>query len=301
MENQEKKKNRFEEKKEARDEAIASYDLSKLSKPVNDVETSGPKKMKNFDLWPTWKSTLVGLAGIIAVIIVWSIYAFICENNGETSWLSSPWGVCKTFVETVQNGVLRKHLSFSMQRIIIGYLLALITSIPVAFVMAWYKPFRAFFDPFIQFMRCIPPIAYVPVVVAAMGVGETPKYFIIWLAVFLTMTVTIYQGVRNVDLTLVKAAYTFGARDKDLFSGVIVPSAFPFILTAMRLGVGAAMTTLVAAELTGAMYGLGSFINSQGTNLEMDYAIMGIIVLGLFGIFFDKVLLVVEKRLTRWK
>ena len=115
------------------------------------------------------------------------------------------------------------------------------------------------------------------------------------------MTVTIYQGVRNVDLTLVKAAYTFGAKDRNLFLGVIVPSSFPFILTAMRLGVGAAMTTLVASELTGTTYGLGAFIQTQGSNLEMDGAIMGIIILGLVGILLDKLLLLAEKRLTRWK
>ncbi len=285
-------------KKEA---AIAAIDLATLSKPVNDVATSGPKKMKDFSLWARWKTFLVGFVGVVCIIGIWWLYAIIREAGGQTSWLSSPDLVWQAFVQTVSNGILWKHLSYSLQRILIGYLLALVSSIPVAFIMAWYKPFRAFLDPFIQFMRCIPPIAYVPIVVAAFGPGEESKYFIIWLAVFLTMTVTIYQGVRNVDLTLVKAAYTFGARDRNLFLGVIVPSAFPFILTAMRLGVGAAMTTLVAAELTGATYGLGSYINTMGSNLAMNYAVMGILVLGFFGILFDKVLLVIEKRLTRWK
>ena len=115
------------------------------------------------------------------------------------------------------------------------------------------------------------------------------------------MTVTIYQGVKNVDLTLVKAAYTFGAKDKNLFLDVIVPSSFPFILTAMRLGVGAALTTLVAAELTGTTYGLGAMIQSQASNLNFGVAIMGIIILGVFGIILDKILLFAEKKLTKWK
>lgn len=296
-----KKPSLIERKKLEREAKIAAVDLTALSKPVNDVETSGPKKMKDFSQWAWWKSALVGFAGIVFVFILWWVSAIIRESNGETSWLSSPPAVWNALVTTIQNGILWKHLSYSIQRILIGYALALCASIPVGFIMAWYKPFRAFLDPFIQFLRCIPPIAYVPVVVASMGVGEEPKYFIIFLAVFLTMTVTIYQGVKNVDLTLVKAAYTFGARDRNLFTGVIVPSAFPFILTAMRLGVGAAMTTLVAAELTGATYGLGSYINTQGNNLRMDTCIMGILLLGIFGILFDKVLLFVEKRLTRWK
>lgn len=289
-----------------RAERVSKIDLSKLSKPVNDVATSGPKKMKDFSLWPFWKTALVGLIGVLFVIFAWWLYSFIRESNNQTSWISSPPEVWERFIYMASsegNFNLWKHLGYSMQRVLVGYAIAVVTSIPVAFVMAWYRPVRAFLDPFIQFMRCIPPIAYVPIVVAAfasMG-SESAKYFIIWMAVFLTMTVTIYQGVRNVDLTLVKAAYTFGAKDRNLFTGVIVPSAFPFILTAMRLGVGAAMTTLVASELTGTTYGLGSFINTKGSNLEMGYAIMGIIVLGICGILLDKVLLFVEKRLTRWK
>ncbi len=292
----------YEAKKE---EEISRVDVSSLSKPVNDAATSGPKKMKDFTLWKGWKTALVGLAGVIFVIFIWWLYAFIQSKTGGTSWLSDPWTVLQRFIDMAgrKNTFLWQHLGYSMQRVLVGYGIALITSIPVAFIMAWYKPVRAFLDPFIQFMRCIPPIAYVPIVVAAFTQfgSEAPKYFIIWLACFLTMTVTIYQGVRNVDLTLVKAAYTFGARDRNLFMGVIVPSSFPFILTAMRLGVGAAMTTLVASELTGTKYGLGSFINYQGNELRMDNAVMGIIVLGLCGILLDKILLLIEKRLTRWK
>lgn len=291
------------DKKEAE---IESVDVSSLSKPINDAATSGPKKMKDFTLWAGWKTALVGLAGVIFVIFIWWLYAYIKVNvmNG-TSWISDPWTVLQKFIDMAgrENTYLWEHLGMSLQRVVIGYLIAIVTSIPVAFIMAWYKPVRAFLDPFIQFLRCIPPIAYVPIVVAAFASGnpESAKYFIIWMACFLTMTVTIYQGVRNVDLTLVKAAYTFGARDRNLFIGVIVPSSFPFILTAMRLGVGAAMTTLVASELTGTTLGLGSFINTQGSALNMSSCVMGIIVLGICGILLDKILLFVEKRLTRWK
>lgn len=291
---------------EKREKEIDSVDLAHLSKPVNDVATSGPKKMKDFSLWATWKNILVGVIGVLFVIFVWWLYSYIAKSNGQTSWLSDPITVFNKFTKMAGSEgsfFLWKHLGASCQRVLVGYGIAILLSIPIAFIMAWYRPFRAFLDPFIQFLRCIPPIAYVPIVVAAFSSfgSEAPKYFIIFLACFLTMTVTIYQGVRNVDLTLVKAAYTFGAKDRNLFLGVIVPSSFPFILTAMRLGVGAAMTTLVASELTGTTYGLGAFIQTQGSNLEMDGAIMGIIILGIVGILLDKLLLLAEKRLTRWK
>ncbi len=285
-----------------REKEIANVDLATLTKPINDVQTSGPKKMKDFSQWSKWKTFLVGVIGVLVIIFVWALYSYvIVEVQGRTSFISSPSSVWSSFETVVGNGIIWTHLGYSLQRVLVGYAIAICLSIPVGFIMAWYKPIRALLDPFIQFLRCIPPIAYVPVIVFGFGIGESSKYFIIFLACFLTMTVTIYQGVKNVDLTLVKAAYTFGARDKDLFAGVVVPSSFPFILTAMRLGIGAAMTTLVAAELTGTIYGLGAYINTQGSYLRMDNAIMGIIVLGALGIIMDKILLFVEKSLTRWK
>lgn len=298
----------IEERKAKKQAEVDAVVVENLSRPVNDVKTSGPKKMKDFSPWAFWKSTLVGLGGVIFVIICWQIYSVICDLNQQTCFLSSPLNVCQAIGEmattTLKRGdppILFIHMGLTFSRVLVGYAIALVCSIPVSFLMAWYKPVRSFIDPFIQFLRCIPPIAYVPLVVAAMGVGEPAKYFIIFLACFLTMTVTIYQGVKNVDLTLVKAAYTFGAKDRNLFLDVIVPSAFPFILTAMRLGIGAALTTVVAAELTGAQYGLGALVQNQAQSLAFDYAISGIVMLGAFGILFDKLLLSVEKKLTRWK
>lgn len=299
------------ELKERHEAEVAAVNVNALTRPYNDARSSAPKKMKDFSPWVWWKSLLVGLIGVAFVFLIWQIYAWVQTAQNNTLFLSSPAEVWRAIVDlatstaTLEDGskanLLWEHIWMTFSRVLVGYFIALGTSIPIAFLMAWYRPVRSFLDPFIQFLRCIPPIAYVPLVVAAMGINESAKYFIIFLACFLTMTVTIYQGVRNVDLTLVKAAYTFGAKDRNLFGGVIVPSAFPFILTAMRLGVGAALTTVVAAELTGATYGLGALVNSMAGNSRYDYTIAGIILLGLFGILFDRVLLFLEKRLTRWK
>ena len=105
-----------------------------------------------------------------------------------------------------------------------------------------YKPVRYIIEPWIQFIRNIPPLAYVPLVVISAGVGRRPQVIVIWLATFLIMTVTIYQGVRNVDETLIKAARVLGAKDKDIFVKVVFPATTPFILTAVRLGVSVAVS-----------------------------------------------------------
>lgn len=110
-----------------------------------------------------------------------------------------------------------------------GYFLAFIIALPVAILMAWYLPVRNIIEPWIQFVRNIPPLAYVPLIVACAGVGRKPQIITITIACFLIMCVTIYQGVINVDETLIKAARVLGASDKDIFIRVITPATLPFI------------------------------------------------------------------------
>ncbi len=167
--------------------------------------------------------------------------------------------------------------------------------------MGWYRTFRNLVDPWIQFFRTIPPIALIPMVILLMGTGEKAKITVIFITSFLVMTVTVYQGVRNIDMTLVKAAYTFGASDLSIFAQVVIPYSFPFILTAARLGVSTALTTLIAAEMTGTFYGLGSMIQTAQIYFRMDKVLLGIICIGAIGFVLDRLLLLAEKRITRWK
>lgn len=284
-------------------EEVAAVDLSRLDAPYNDPKKTGNTKVRDFSPWERWKVFLVGFIAVVVFFFAWWLATYL--NSDLKSFLSNPVDIFNALIDfgfsPDREYILWTHIGYSLSRVLVGYVIALVTSIPIAFLMAWYKPFRAVLDPFIQFLRCIPPLAYVPIIVVALGTGESSKYFIIWLACFLTMTVTIYQGIRNVDMTLIKASYTFGARDKNLFVDVVVPSSFPFILTAMRLGVGVALTTLIAAELTGGRFGLGAFVNSMGNVTRFAEAFMGIIILGAIGIIFDKLLLLLERRLTRWK
>ena len=174
-------------------------------------------------------------------------------------------------------------------------------ALPVAILMAWYKPVRFVIEPWIQFIRNIPPLAYVPLIVIAAGVGRKPQIIVITIACFLIMCVTIYQGVINVDETLIKAARVLGATDKDIFIRVIAPATLPFILTAIRLGASVALTTLIAAESTGAMAGLGMRIRSLNNSFEAAPMLLYIIIIGILGITIEKLIKTAERRLTSWQ
>ena len=201
----------------------------------------------------------------------------------------------------IERGVLWQDFSSSMISVVMGFVLGFVTSVPVAFLMAWYRPVRYIVEPWIQFIRNIPPLAYVPLVVISAGVGRRPQVIVIWLATFLIMTVTIYQGVRNVDETLIKAAKVLGAKDSDLFVKVIFPATTPFIITAVRLDVSVALTTLIAAESTGAIAGMGMRIRSLNNTFEVEPMLLYIIMIGIIGITSEKIIKYLERRFTGWQ
>ena len=121
------------------------------------------------------------------------------------------------------------------------------------------------------------------------------------IAAFLVMVITIYGGVVNVDNTLIKAARVLDSNDRTIFFKVVVPASTPYIFTAVRLGLSSSLTTLIAAELTGAQVGLGQMIQEASNYFNMDVVLMGIILIGLVGITFEKIVTFFERRLTAWQ
>ena len=204
-------------------------------------------------------------------------------------------------LQRIRDGYFFDDIWASLQRVLSGYALGMLCAIPMGFLMGWYKTFRTLVEPWLQFFRTIPPIATIPIMVVAFGVGEQSKIAIIFVAAFLSSSITIYQGIKETDKILIKAAYTFGASDKDLFLYVTLPSAFPYILVAARHALAGSFTTLIAAEMTGATIGLGVRIQIASGAARIDIVMMGIITIGILGFVFDRLLLFVEKRLTRWK
>ncbi len=238
------------------------------------------------------------IISFINAMILWQCIS-MTEAGGTV--FASPTKVIEKFFVKVQDGTLWAHIGFSLFRVICGFLLGFVCAIPVAFLMGWYKPVRSLIEPWIQFIRNIPPLAYIPLIIVGAGVGEPSKVIVIFIASFLVLVVTILQGVCNVDATLIKAAKILGASDRDVFIKVVIPASTPFILVGTRLGLSAALTTLVAAELTGASKGLGMMIQTASGYYDMGTVLMGIIIIGIIGISMEKFVKFLERRLTGWQ
>ncbi|MFD2028574.1 ABC transporter permease [Promicromonospora aerolata] len=215
--------------------------------------------------------------------------------------LPTPPEVLVQGIELWSDGTLMEDLSASLGRVLAGFLLGSAAAVPVGFLMGWYTPARGLFEPWIQFFRTIPPLALLPLVLVLMGIGEMPKVFVIFLAAFLACVISTYQGVVSVDRTLINAARVLGAGDGTIFVRVVVPASSPFILVGMRVGLGSAWATLVAAELLAAQAGLGFRMQQAQTYYDLATIFVSIVVIGILGLTMDRLLLLAETRLTGWQ
>ena len=152
-----------------------------------------------------------------------------------------------------------------------------------------------------QFFRTVPPLALIPLVIVILGIGEDAKIFVIFLAAFLACVLATFQGVRNVDITMINAARVLGAKDLTIFARVVIPASTPFIFVGMRVALGSAWATLVASELIAAPTGLGRMMQSAAQFLQTDRIVVGIVMIGLLGFVMDRALLLLERRLTAWQ
>ena len=238
------------------------------------------------------------LISLLAALLLW-----YCLSLGAKTGRSFPFidKVVPAVGTMIQRGAFWKDIKSSLSCVGLGFLLGFATALPIAFLMAWYTPIQKIIEPWINFIRNIPALGYAPLIVMVFGVGQKPAVILIWICTFMTMSITIYQGIKNIDTTLIKAARVLGANDFDIFVKVICPATTPFIITAVRLGLSAALTTLLAAESTGAQAGIGMRIRSLANSFDSPPMLMYIILLGIIGLILVKIVDIIERKLTGWQ
>jgi NitT/TauT family transport system permease protein len=249
-----------------------------------------------------WNGKNMGIIyGVISLAAFIGIWVTISASPKGGKVFANPAEVAEAFIRLAKNGKIYINIWSSLRRSLSGFSLAFCAAIPVAFLMGWYKPIRSIIEPWIKFIKSIPPIAYIPLVIVAQGVGEAAKITVIFIGSFLLMVISIYQGVVGVDNTLLKAATVLGANDFQMFVRVVIPASVPYILVAMRLGMASSLTTLVAAEMTGAQTGLGQMIQEAGMYFQMDVVLLGILLIGVMGFLLDRLISLLERRITAWQ
>ena len=242
----------------------------------------------------------------VSAAVLFGIWLLITEMGWvKPLFVPSPLAVAKTFISTAIDGfagaTLFEHTWVSFLRVLGAFLLATAIGVPLGLAMGMSRVARGIFDPPIEFYRPIPPLAYLPLMIIWFGIGETAKVLLIFLSVFAPVALGARSGVKSAAIEQIHAAYSFGATRWQVLRHVILPSALPEILTAMRIGIGFGWTTLVAAEMVAATEGLGYMVLSASQFLQTSTVMMGIIVIAIIAYAFDLLMRFVERRVVPWK
>ncbi|MBA8844227.1 taurine transport system permease protein [Ochrobactrum intermedium] len=247
-----------------------------------------------------------GFISLVTALILLGLW-FLVTGMGwvKPLFLPSPFAVYGKFMVAMTDGVanstLAEHTLASLGRVLGAFAIACVTAIPIGIMMGMSSFVRGVLDPIIEFYRPLPPLAYLPLIIIWLGIGEFPKVFLIFLAIFAPMAIAARAGVRSVSTEQIHAAYAMGASRTQVITQVIMKAAMPEIFTGMRIGIGVGWTTLVAAEMVAAHRGLGFMVLNAAQFLASDTVIMGIIVIGVFAFAFDLLIRYLEKVLIPWK
>lgn len=248
--------------------------------------------------WRSLGNGALYIASIAVGVALWTVAALLHTKGGL---LPTPAAVVRTFADSLSDGSLPLNAWASLRRVLVGYGLAMLLAVPVGFAIGWYPLFGKVADPWVQFLRTLPGLAWIPIVILFLGIGETAKIWLIFFGSFLACVVAVAGGVRSLDRTLIRAAKVLGASDRQLFLHVAVPATLPEIFVGMRIALGNAWATLVAAELIAASAGLGEMMTTASQYFQVPAIIVAMISIGILGLSMDRCIVLLERRFTRWQ
>lgn len=254
---------------------------------------------------PRWKRVFAELSRfwlLAAFIIVWqfvSVYGQIINPQLDVM-LPPPTAVWSAAQDLMARGVLLTHIMDSLRRVLVAVGTAGMLGVPLGLAMGWFEKFRAAVDPLIEFIRPIPPLAWIPLSILWFGIGDTQIEYIIFLAAFFPIVLNSMAGTRDTDRYLVRAGLSLGARPIDMFFTVLLPGALPQIFTGLRVGLGIGWMALVAGELVAAPSGLGYLINNARTIFRSDYILLGMVLIGALGLILDYIMRQVMRLAMPW-
>jgi NitT/TauT family transport system permease protein/taurine transport system permease protein len=246
----------------------------------------------------------VGLGTVLIVAVLWHL------STGVFGWISParfprPDEALKAFqfiqAEGYGNGRLLQHVLHSLMLVAKGFAVAVAVGVPLGLLMGYSRRAEAFLNPAFLLLRPIPPLAWIPLAIVWLGLDDGSKILVIFVAAFVPSVINSYTGVRNIETPMMEAAQMLGVKGWRLVREVLVPGSLPMIFTGLRLSLQASWTTLVAAELIGALYGLGSILNQAAQDIYPAMILVAMVCVGVCGASTTWLLGQVEARAMPWR
>lgn len=242
------------------------------------------------------------LASVLVMLVLW----------GGATWgglvsplfLPSPdqvWSGALDLAQSGYNGVsLAEDIFISLTRVLVGFGSGAILGTLLGLAMGSWRRFSDVVQPYIEFLRPLPQLGYLVLLIVWFGIGETSKIMLLFLTALPVTAIAARDGVLSVPEHRLQAARMLGASPRQIFLHVILPSALPEIFIGMRLAIGLVYATLIAAEILAGSDGIGWLVFNAGQFLRADYVFVGVLIIGLMGIIFDRGLVLTERRIVHW-
>lgn len=272
---------------------------AELETPISDIRVV---KMRGFGIGE--RSTVpISIATALVILLAW-----VAASEARLVphlFLPTPKEVFNAAISFWQDGYANasmwEHVSASLVRILTAAAIAIALGVPVGLFMGLSRWAKGVFDTPIEFYWPLPPLAYLPLMIIWLGIGEASKITLLTMAMFAPIAIAAQAGVRSVSLERVNAALSLGANRFQLMRDVVLPSALPEILTGTRIALGVGWSTLVAAELIAATQGIGHFVMSASQFLATDFVFVGIGVIAVCAFAFSFGMRLLERWLVPWK
>tara|TARA_R110002126_G_scaffold27665_4_gene92799 strand:- start:2245 stop:3012 length:768 start_codon:yes stop_codon:yes gene_type:complete len=235
----------------------------------------------------TVRSTVNATVGFAIFLFLW----YLATHGNEVGDLPSPWMTVVALGEVSSQGILWQNVVASVFRVAWGFILAAAVGIPLGIALGWNMLLRETLNPLVQALRPISPIAWLPFAVIMFGghalSSDLSAIFLLFLSAFFPIVTASTSATISLDLKYIRSASNFGIEGIDLFRRVVLPAAFPQILTGLRLALGISWVVVVAAEMLGVETGLGYQVMDSRNALRMDYVAAAMVVIAVIGLLLD--------------
>lgn len=255
-------------------------------------------------VWQIYKKLLRSVLFIAVILLAWYgltdwsglIAPFRFPSPAET------WNSLKIItLKGYGDGLLYQHVLQSVLLVTLGFLVSSSLGILLGILMGANRRIEAFVNPIFLTLRPVPPLAWIPLAIVWLGLGDAAKIMVIFIAAFIPAVINTYTGVRSIEVPQREAAAMLGVKQLRYYREVILPGALPMIFTGLRLSLQASWTTLVAAELIGATFGLGSILHQAAQDIYPGMILVGMFTVALCGWLMTLILAKAERWAMPWK
>lgn len=251
-----------------------------------------------------YQNTMLSIIGIVGFLMIWQFLG--TTSLIDNRYLSTPIRIINLFMVKLTDAnpdgaVIGVNVMSSLTIALAGFGLAIAIGVPLGLFMGWYKGFDSFMRPLFEIIRPIPPVSWIPLTIVWLGIGLKAKALIVFFAAFVPCLINSYTGIRQTNEVLKNVAKTCGASNFTIFWKVGIPSSLTLMFAGIKVAIGNAWATLVAAEMLASSSGLGYMILMGRQFGRVDLVILGIVVIGIIGTVITQLIDIVENKVLGWK